>query len=186
MFLIFLFFNLFKFAQDYTFTLAVSGSTVEILNGTYDIASRNITSFVISFISTNILAPPTLIPTYSNGNNPWMTVSLCNVSFSGIYIYHTYNYSSWTGGLQNSAPLFLIESNANIYFVGVSFTSSNPSLLLTNPIFVGSNSDSLVDFVNSTFISINLERVSLIFDYWSTTFHFLNVTFRYVCVCFIL
>jgi hypothetical protein len=54
--------------------------------------------------------------------------------------------------------------------------------VLNNPVIVGSDSGSVVNIVNSTFTNINLRRVSLLYDYWSTTFNINNVTFRYIYI----
>jgi hypothetical protein len=123
--------------------------------------------------------PPTLVPVYSNGNNPWVSIENSDVVVSGVIIYHTYNYSTWVG-VHNSAPLFLIGGSSDVIIEKISFTSSSPSQLLVNPVFVGNGAGSVVKIDNCTFLNVNLKGVSVSFDFWSTTFYFLNVSFRFV------
>jgi hypothetical protein len=141
--------------------------------------THNITSFVITLKSLNTLLLPTLTPTYTNSENAWLSIETSNVTISGIVIYHSYNYSSWLGGLENSAPLFLLKSDSVVEFDRVLFTTLDPTLLVYNPIIVGSGSNSTVNIKNSSFTNINLSRASLIYDYWTTSFNLLNDTFRY-------
>jgi hypothetical protein len=124
------------------------------------------------------------MPVYTGGINAWMSIEGSNVTFSGVTIYHTYNYSSWVSGVHNSAPLFLVGGSSNVVIEKTSFTSSTPSQLLANPVFVGNNVDSVVNINSCTFSDIDLKGSSISFDFWSTTFNFLNVSFRYIFIVF--
>jgi hypothetical protein len=181
--IVFIFTN--YYYQDYAYEQGGNGSTIEVLNGTFNVASFNVSSSLFTLKSANVIAPPTLIPIYNGGNNSWLFFELSNVTISGVIIYHTYNYSGWSGGLINSAPLFLISNQSHIKFGNVFFTTANPTLLLSNPVFVGTNANSVIDIENSTFLNINLKGVSLVYDCLSSTFNVVNVSFKYkliICV----
>jgi hypothetical protein len=56
-------------------------------------------------------------------------------------------------------------------------------MLISNPVMVGTDTNSIVFILNSTFFNVNLNRTTLVFDYFSSTFNFTNTLFKFVHLC---
>jgi hypothetical protein len=109
----------------------------------------------------------------------WLKLLETNITLKNFILVHTYNYSGWTGDLSNSLPLIWVDVGSIVLINNLIITSAEQSSVYRNPVILGMGISSSVQIEYCTFANISLSGVSLVHDYYSTPFSFINVTFWY-------
>jgi hypothetical protein len=157
--------------------------TIDILDGNNSVSAMSFNQSAATFTSTSEIYP-FITPTYTGSDSVWLNINQSNVTLSNLFLYHTYNYSSWVGDLSTSSPLILVSVQSFVVINNVTVTSGDQQSIYVNSFIVGMNSGGSIKMEYSTFVNVSLYRVSLVHDYDPTPFYFANVTFKYDIICF--
>jgi hypothetical protein len=128
-----------------------------------------------------------IIPIFIVGTaGAWFNLSRSNVTFSNIVLYHTYNYANWRADLSNSSPLMFVAAGSKLTIDNSTITCGERGVTYANPLILGWSDGGSVEIRYTSIMDISLTRVSLFYDYYSTSYIVSNVTFRYDDLSFFL
>jgi hypothetical protein len=191
---LYFFFLIFAFIKEYAISfLPVDGGTIEIVDGTQNVAPRSFQSpdamssyREMTVRGSNPAVRPVIEPiVVANQQFFWLCENY-TLKLQNLVFHHTWNATFTETMVYYAGSLILLNTGTNLTMENVIFTTLYPSMLSLSVVIFSRFSNNYAVITNCAFQDLGFLRVPVLFDYTDCLFEVTNSTFRNIQCMYIL